>query len=137
MASCPDSRGRAYQTIALVVGHIWRQASRQCLLKSKHVTLSGCIVHSSRKCNYFRRLGGRLIRLVTHGDEYFPVVRRMDLLEYFALPKLLRYCICCLLRAGVLLTLVPKANKLALGLSSKESRSLRGLLSRDAYSVFI
>lgn len=62
-----DLEERAYQTVALIVGHIWRQACWQCLLEDWHVTLSCCIVHSSRKSNDFRGLGGWLDRLVTHG----------------------------------------------------------------------
>lgn len=59
--------GRLYQTVALVVGHVWWQPCRQCLLKRWHVTLSCCVVHSSRECNYFRGVGIRLDRLITHG----------------------------------------------------------------------
>ena len=69
MASHRRSHGRAYQTVALIIGHIWRQACWQCLLKDWHVTLPCCIIHSSRKSNDLGGLGIRLDALVAHDFE--------------------------------------------------------------------
>ena len=69
MASHHRSHGRAYQTVAFIIGHVWRQACWQCLLEDWHVTLPCCIIHSSRKSNDFGRLRTRLDALVAHGFE--------------------------------------------------------------------
>ena len=69
MASHRRSHGRAYQTVALIIGHVWWQACWQCLLKDWHVTLPCCIIHSSRKSNDFGGLGIGLDGLVAHDFE--------------------------------------------------------------------